>query len=71
MFFSLDRIEGEWAVLVDDYGQSTDVLLSALPEGARPGKVYRFEATNYIEDAAEEQARRERIQALQRRLRRR
>lgn len=71
MFFSLDRIEGEWAVLIDDDGQSVDVLLSALPHGARPGKVYREENDAYIEDAAEEQARRERIQALQRKLRRR
>lgn len=71
MFFSLDRIEGEWAVLVDDNGHSVDVLLSALPGGACPGKVYRLANDVYIEDPVEEQARRERIQALQRQLRRR
>ena len=71
MFFSLDRIEGEWAVLVDDDGRSVDVLLSVLPEGAGPGKVYRQVGADYVEDATEEQVRREKIQALQRRLRRR
>lgn len=70
MYFSLDRIEEEWAVLVDDDGNSVDVLLTDLPEGACPGKVYRNEAHTYVEDPAEEKARRERIQALQNRLRR-
>ena len=44
MYYSLDRIEEEWAVLVDDDGNSVDVLLTDLPEGACPGKVYRNEA---------------------------
>lgn len=70
MYYSLDRIEEEWAVLVDDDGNSVDVLLTDLPEGACPGKVYWKDENTYVEDPAEEKARRERIQALQNRLRR-
>lgn len=71
MYYSLDRIEGEWAVLVDDDGVSVDVLLTELPGEPQRGRVYRRESDAYIEDIAEEHARRERIKAMQERLRRR
>lgn len=69
MLFSLDRIEGDLAVLIDDDCQSSTVLLTNLPANASEGKMYRKVGETYVEDPAAEQARRERIQALQDRLR--
>ena len=68
---SLDRIEGDCAVLIDDDDGSCAVSLSVLPAGACEGKMYRKVGDTYVEDPAAEQARRERVQALQNRLRRR
>lgn len=67
--FSLDRIEGEAAVLVAEDGTTAAVSLSALPDGAREGKMYRFSGEIYVEDPEAEKERRERIRALQNRLR--
>ena len=71
MLYSLDRIEGETVVLVDDEGASCCVPVDCLPTGACEGKMYRKVGETYTEDIAAEQARRERVQALQNRLRRR
>lgn len=68
---SLDRIEGDCAVLIDDNNVSCVVVLSELPAGACEGKMYRKIGETYMEDPYAEQARRHRIQALQNRLRRR
>ena len=69
--WSLDRMEGDRAVLIADDGESCVVALCDLPAGACEGKVYRKTGVAYEEDPIAEQARRERIQALQNRLRRR
>lgn len=66
--FSLDRIEGDSAVLIADDGTVLAVPMSLLPS-AETGKMYRKVGENFIEDSAAEQARRARIQALQNRLR--
>lgn len=71
MLYSLDRIVGETAVLVSDSGESCFVPVASLPAGACEGKMYRKARETYVEDPAAEQARRERVQALQNRLRRR
>ena len=67
---SLDRIEGEYAVLMDDNDVSRVIPLNALPPGAREGNVYRVMGETYVEDPDAERARRERVRALQDRLRR-
>ena len=67
--FSLDRIEGDLAILISDTNTSKVVPLSALPNGAREGKMYRCTNEMYTEDPVAEKERRERIQALQNRLR--
>lgn len=69
--FSLDRVESDLAVLLDDNGTECIVPLSTLPVGACTGKMYRLVDGVYEEDPAAEQERRARIQALQNRLRRR
>ena len=68
--FSLDRIESDCAVLIDDDDVSRVVALSDLPPDACEGNMYRRVGDAYIVDAEATQARRERIQALQNRLRR-
>ena len=68
--FSLDRIEGDVAVLVGDDNTDCTVPLSALPS-AETGKMYRKVGDVFVEDSDAEAARRARIQALQNRLRRR
>lgn len=72
LLFSLDRIDGNVAVLIDDdTGGESIVPLSALPPSAEAGKMYRKVEECYVEDADAEQARRACVQALQNRLRRR
>lgn len=71
LLFSLDRIEGDLAVLIGDSGTSCIVPLSALPPLAETGKMYRKVGETFVEDPAAEQARRAQIQALQNRIRRR
>ena len=68
--FSLDRIEGDVAVLIGEDDTSCTVPLSVL-SSAETGKMYRKVGDTFVEDPDAEQARRARIQALQNRLRRR
>lgn len=71
VLFSLDRIEGNTAVLVGDDGTCLSVALEQLPSVPCAGKMYRKAGETFVEDADAEEARRSRIQALQNRLRRR
>lgn len=71
VLFSLDRIEGNTAVLVGDDGTCLSVALDRLPPSPCAGKMYRRVGESFVEDADAEEARRSRIQALQNRLRRR
>lgn len=57
MFFTLDRTEGDYAVLIDENGLKTDVILSLLPE-LRAGSVYTKENDVYIYNEKETQKRR-------------
>lgn len=69
IFFSLDRIEDDVAVLIDDTGDGITISLSVLPDGACEGMVYRKVGDVYVRDLAEEEIRRERVRALHNRLR--
>ena len=68
-YFSLDRIEGDLAVLIDDNRCSAMIALSDLPVDAREGMVYRKVGETYMRDPAEEERRREQIRVLHNRLR--
>ena len=61
---TVDRIEGEYAVLVDGARQ-VDVPLAWLPDGVEEGTVLRLDTSRAPDDEA---ALRGRIEALRRRL---
>ncbi len=58
MYYSIDRFEGEWAVLIDDEsGEAVQILRIELPAEAEEGGICRLENGMYFYDA-EETARR-------------
>lgn len=67
--YSVDRVEGAYAVLVGDV-DDVSVPLTELPEGVKEGSVLRLENGAYVLDSAEEQRQRNRILSLQEKLRR-
>lgn len=69
--YSIDRIEGDRAVLVDEVGDSVVVALTDLPDGVGERDVLRLENGVFTPDAAKQQAQIDRITALQDRLRKR
>ena len=69
MLYSVDRLEREIAVLVDEDGASVDVPLDALPTGVRGGDMVRLCDGVYTRDDDAAAARRQQILDLQNRLR--
>lgn len=69
--YSLDRIEGDVAVLVEDSGTSLEVPIGDLPPVPVEGKMYRQIDGRFVEDVGAEEARRAAVRALQNKLRRR
>lgn len=69
MLFSIDRIEGTVAVLVDEEGNSHPVPLSDLPTDVRAGMMLRKECKGYVLATEEQELRRRQVLELQRRLR--
>lgn len=69
--YSVDRIEGELAVLVDDEGYSHTEPLMFLPCDVKEGTVLRRTAQGFIRDVDEESARRSKVLSLQEKLRNR
>ncbi len=78
MFYTVDRLEGEIAVLVGDDGAALDVVRKALPVRLRPGSVLRVLLTatglpdwsSAVVDGAERARRLERARELLEPLRR-
>ena len=66
--FSVDRFEDDYAVLVDENGDTTDVRKSVLPEKTREGSILKYEDGKYELDPQEEDSRRKRIASLQNKL---
>lgn len=71
MYYSLDRFEGELAVLEDEDERMLTVSRAMLPEGSRPGDVFRLEGGRYLPAPEETDRRRKEIRRLQEKLRRR
>lgn len=68
MFFIIDRFEGDYAILLSDDQQLQQILRSDLPDEASEGSVLRYEQGRWQLDAAEYQARRQRIEQKMQRL---
>lgn len=69
MLLSIDRFEGEFAVLVDEDGNAHNVLRTHLPAQAKAGTMLREIHGEYTLDDAAERMRREKILQLQNKLR--
>ena len=69
MLYSVDRLEGDVAVLVDEDGNSASLLLDELPAGVRAGVMLRRVGDSFAFALDEEEQRRRRVLELQRRLR--
>lgn len=69
MLYSLDRLEGAWAVLVDEEGESRNVPRTALPEDVAEGDMFREQDGAFVPDVAAAEARRAAILRLQQKLR--
>lgn len=69
--YSVDRIEGDIAVLVDSDGTAFDVMLYDLPDGVEERSVLRCENGVFSLDVSAQQQQEDRIKALQNRLRNR
>ena len=70
MFWTIDRFEGEFAVLMDDNGVCRNVPRGRLPEQGRQGDVLTEKAGGYQPDVRETERRRKRNERLQQLLRR-
>lgn len=71
MTFSLDRIEGDVAVLIDDNDKTVNVPLSDLPSTAQCGDVLSIVDGAYCVDIEKTEKRRSYVLSLQEKLRRR
>lgn len=69
--YSIDRFEGEYAVLQNMQGQSFDVLRLNIPENAKEGDMLREFDGVYTVDEQLTQQRKQKIAELRNRLRRR
>lgn len=69
--YSVDRLEGEKVILVDDDGHSHTILTSDLPEQVRMGDVVLWQNGAYYLDREETERRRSYVISLHDKLRRR
>ncbi len=69
MHYSIDRFEGDVAVLIDEQETVCNVPCTQLPDGAKAGDMLRFEDGRYLPDDEATRARREQILRLQNKLR--
>ena len=47
-FYTVDRIEGDIAVLYDDGDNKSDIAVSELPEDLKEGDILRFDEENGV-----------------------
>lgn len=67
-YFSVDRTENDFAVLISESGQRFDVPFSEFETNPGEGMVFCREGNKYIRDEKEEEIRRKRIYNLQKQL---
>lgn len=62
--FSIDRIEDELAVLIDDEGNVKKVSLKQLPPDVTEGDVLNFDGNKYVFDPSKTTAKRKEVKSL-------
>lgn len=68
--WSVDRIEGDVAVLINESGDSSVIALAALPEEVREGMMLRLVDGVYTADRVVAEERKNAVLSLQEKLRR-
>ncbi len=68
--YSVDRIESDLAILVDEEGNSFPIPLLELPTGIKAGDMLRWQDDGYCLDERVTQERRSYVLSLQEKLRR-
>ena len=68
--WSVDRIVGDVAVLVDDNGNTRDIAMGELPDSIKEGVLLRLVDGAYIADEAATEMRKNAVLSLQDKLRR-
>lgn len=68
MFYSIERIERDNAVLIDDNGNKTVVSISNLPKEIKEGNILKSVNGEFVLDSNEEKKRRKNISSLQKKL---
>ena len=68
--WSVDRIVGDMAVLVDDNGNTRDIAMGELPDSIKEGVLLRLIDGVYITDKAATEMRKNAVLSLQDKLRR-
>lgn len=63
MKYTVDRIEGKYAVCEDENKKMREIELEILPDGVKEGDVLNFENGAWSADKAETKARAERIKS--------
>lgn len=63
-YYSVDRIEEDIAVLVDDQGEALEILLSQLPAEVKEGTVVSIFDGAYVIEQHETDRRRQEVQSL-------
>ncbi|MHC1694298.1 MAG: DUF3006 domain-containing protein [Eubacteriales bacterium] len=64
MYFCVDRIDDEFAMLISDEGERIRIGLSKLPEGIRESSILTRSPAGYVMDEAEEKKRRDKTRKL-------
>lgn len=70
MLYSIDRFEGNVAVLADEQENTLDVCRDQLPPTAESGDLLRLEGGRYVLDKDATSVRRAQVLGLQEKLRR-
>lgn len=66
--YSVDRFEGQYAVLVDSYSKSYDVLRDELPPDVREGDMLHEDEGRFVIDEEATKEKREKIHKIRQEL---
>ena len=64
MYFCVDRIDDEFAVLISDEDERIKLGLSELPQDIKEGSILTRSPSGYVRDEVEEKKRRDKMRKL-------